>query len=170
MLYQIRDGFLTRDSVVEKLIAHLRKALQDGDEVAEGIIIRLEGLGAESALPLIETAYNSGLVDPQMATSESIKRDISRGDEAFQQTMNELPRPTDVIAYLSKWAAFQNHENRVQRSSEPESFGPQDSHIDNAGFLSENETTIRNDGIKIGRNEKCPCGSGKKHKKCCGRN
>lgn len=25
------------------------------------------------------------------------------------------------------------------------------------------------DGIKIGRNEKCPCGSGKKFKQCCGR-
>ena len=23
---------------------------------------------------------------------------------------------------------------------------------------------------KIGRNEKCPCGSGKKYKNCCGRN
>ena len=24
-------------------------------------------------------------------------------------------------------------------------------------------------GRKIGRNELCPCGSGKKYKKCCGR-
>ncbi|NLA88007.1 MAG: hypothetical protein GX847_12155 [Clostridiales bacterium] len=23
--------------------------------------------------------------------------------------------------------------------------------------------------VKIGRNEPCPCGSGKKYKKCCGR-
>jgi uncharacterized protein YecA (UPF0149 family) len=22
--------------------------------------------------------------------------------------------------------------------------------------------------VKVGRNEPCPCGSGKKHKKCCG--
>jgi len=28
--------------------------------------------------------------------------------------------------------------------------------------------TYRRDGRKIGRNELCPCGSGKKHKKCCG--
>ncbi|MFQ7775029.1 MAG: SEC-C metal-binding domain-containing protein, partial [Anaerotignum faecicola] len=25
-------------------------------------------------------------------------------------------------------------------------------------------------GEKIGRNDPCPCGSGKKYKKCCGRN
>ena len=24
--------------------------------------------------------------------------------------------------------------------------------------------------VKIGRNEPCPCGSGKKYKNCCGRN
>lgn len=27
---------------------------------------------------------------------------------------------------------------------------------------------ITNAGAKIGRNEACPCGSGKKYKKCCG--
>ena len=27
--------------------------------------------------------------------------------------------------------------------------------------------TIAHEGPKIGRNEPCPCGSGKKYKKCC---
>jgi preprotein translocase subunit SecA len=30
-------------------------------------------------------------------------------------------------------------------------------------------TTFRREGQKIGRNQPCPCGSGKKYKKCCGR-
>ena len=41
------------------------------------------------------------------------------------------------------------------------------------GVLSENtkNTPIRRpQGRKIGRNEPCPCGSGKKYKNCCGRN
>jgi uncharacterized protein len=29
-------------------------------------------------------------------------------------------------------------------------------------------TTVRLDGPKAGRNDPCPCGSGKKFKKCCG--
>ncbi|MFQ5731810.1 MAG: SEC-C metal-binding domain-containing protein, partial [Planctomycetaceae bacterium] len=29
--------------------------------------------------------------------------------------------------------------------------------------------TIRNRGPRVGRNDPCPCGSGKKYKKCCGR-
>lgn len=31
-------------------------------------------------------------------------------------------------------------------------------------------TTVVNQGPKIGRNDPCPCGSGKKYKKCCGAN
>ena len=27
---------------------------------------------------------------------------------------------------------------------------------------------IRNEGPRVGRNDPCPCGSGKKYKKCCG--
>ncbi|MGD9857709.1 MAG: SEC-C metal-binding domain-containing protein [Planctomycetaceae bacterium] len=27
---------------------------------------------------------------------------------------------------------------------------------------------IRNREVKVGRNDPCPCGSGKKYKKCCG--
>lgn len=30
-------------------------------------------------------------------------------------------------------------------------------------------TTVHREGRKIGRNEPCPCGSGKKYKQCCGR-
>ena len=32
------------------------------------------------------------------------------------------------------------------------------------------DRTIVNDGPKVGRNEPCPCGSGKKYKNCCGKN
>ena len=31
-------------------------------------------------------------------------------------------------------------------------------------------TTVVNDEPKVGRNDLCPCGSGKKYKNCCGRN
>jgi uncharacterized protein YecA (UPF0149 family) len=30
-------------------------------------------------------------------------------------------------------------------------------------------TTIKREGEKVGRNDPCPCGSGKKYKRCCGR-
>jgi len=33
---------------------------------------------------------------------------------------------------------------------------------------SSKETPIRREGTKVGRNDPCPCGSGKKYKRCCG--
>ena len=94
-----------------------------------------------------------------------VQRNIVRGDEAFQETMDRLRRPQDLIAHLSKWATFQeeDEDESVTFVSDPLLLA------DDAEFVSENETTIRNEGVKIGRNEKCACGSGKKYKKCCGK-
>lgn len=39
--------------------------------------------------------------------------------------------------------------------------------IDNSGGKRQVVETIRNRGEKIGRNDPCPCGSGKKYKACC---
>ena len=42
------------------------------------------------------------------------------------------------------------------------------------GNISEKEggmnKTVVNEGPKVGRNDPCPCGSGKKYKNCYGRN
>jgi preprotein translocase subunit SecA len=35
---------------------------------------------------------------------------------------------------------------------------------------TEKRQPIVNNGPKIGRNDPCPCGSGKKYKNCCGKN
>ena len=34
----------------------------------------------------------------------------------------------------------------------------------------EHSQTVVNEGPKVGRNDPCPCGSGKKYKNCCGKN
>ena len=34
---------------------------------------------------------------------------------------------------------------------------------------AKNQQPLKREGEKIGRNDPCPCGSGKKYKKCCGR-
>jgi SEC-C motif-containing protein len=37
-----------------------------------------------------------------------------------------------------------------------------------AGMLETHEEPFRREAPKVGRNDPCPCGSGKKYKKCCG--
>ena len=38
------------------------------------------------------------------------------------------------------------------------------------GEAEQTHVTVRNEEPKVGRNDACPCGSGKKYKNCCGRN
>ncbi|MCA9200026.1 MAG: SEC-C domain-containing protein [Planctomycetales bacterium] len=42
--------------------------------------------------------------------------------------------------------------------------------IDNSQSKEEAVETIRNRGERVGRNDPCPCGSGKKYKNCCLKN
>jgi preprotein translocase subunit SecA len=39
----------------------------------------------------------------------------------------------------------------------------------NSGQAEQRPEPIRT-GVKVGRNQPCPCGSGKKYKQCCGKN
>ncbi len=43
--------------------------------------------------------------------------------------------------------------------------------VDGGKAIDVNENkTVRHEGPKVGRNDPCPCGSGKKYKNCCGKN
>ncbi len=55
------------------------------------------------------------------------------------------------IRQMKKW--MKDHEAQLRAEGNPEQH-----HID----------PVVHDGPKIGRNDPCPCGSGKKYKKCCG--
>jgi preprotein translocase subunit SecA len=46
----------------------------------------------------------------------------------------------------------------------------QASHRDEVSAAGAKKKPVTNDGQKVGRNDPCPCGSGKKYKNCCGRN
>ncbi len=55
------------------------------------------------------------------------------------------------IRQMKKW--MKDHEAELRAEGNPEQ-----QHIE----------TVVHEGPKIGRNDPCPCGSGKKYKKCCG--
>jgi len=59
---------------------------------------------------------------------------------------------------------------RIQREEEVEEIRQKQKqdYIMSRGEDMPEKKTIKNEGDKIGRNDPCPCGSGKKYKKCCG--
>ncbi|HHL40822.1 MAG TPA: preprotein translocase subunit SecA [Deltaproteobacteria bacterium] len=88
------------------------------------------------------------------------------GFELFSDMIFRLK--SDVVERLFKVQvrseAAADELEPVQRSR-PMVFG----RGENAAGESEKPRTVRRSGEKVGRNEPCPCGSGKKYKKCCGR-
>lgn len=173
----VRDGRMTRDEAVERLRSHLREAMkhQDGMGVT-GIVCELLSFCPEEALDEIRTAFRSGLVEEGMVTMEFIMETIAEGDRAVQRSLKHCP-PTgveDTVAELSRWASFQEpaRSRFATAGDSPKdpsraADGLWDDGVDVAP-RSAASAPIRADGPKVGRNEPCPCGSGKKYKKCCG--
>jgi len=60
---------------------------------------------------------------------------------------------------------------RIQREEEVQEIQERQSqdYIMSRGDTGAKAATVKREGKKVGRNEPCPCGSGKKYKHCCGR-
>ena len=89
------------------------------------------------------------------------------GFDMFEQ-MN-LDIQTDVVKFLMN---ARKREGNVQRTSSVKITGEglANQTDNNAPRTSVSNTPVVNNEPKVGRNDPCPCGSGKKFKNCCGRN
>jgi len=76
--------------------------------------------------------------------------------------LGALERLIDLSVSVGEASKAEEYEKEYRSITEPEEPGPE------ASFPAAPGGTITR-GRKIGRNEPCPCGSGKKYKKCCGR-
>ena len=63
-----------------------------------------------------------------------------------------------------------SHEGRFDRKREEKARTKAGLPGEDDGPLPPPVETIRGEGKDVGRNNPCPCGSGKKYKKCCGKN
>ena len=92
------------------------------------------------------------------------------GFDMFDQMVNDIK--VDVVRFLMN--ARKREDNNLQRaqtikitSSGLENLNNNANTPRKSGAAS---TTVVNNEPKVGRNDPCPCGSGKKYKNCCGRN
>lgn len=153
-LYLVRDGKLTRDQAVQRLHDHLRWAVGIRDyELTGPIICELMALGGEEALPEIELAFQHELVDLFLVNPESVDSWRSQGEEWARRSLQRCPQTgiDDTVKVLERWSSF---------SAKPSPAPPP--------LPSRPIQQPATRGARIGRNDPCPCGSGKKFKKCCG--
>ena len=90
-------------------------------------------------------------------------------EEARMYSEHCLVSSEDVLS-LSKWLGNTSKIEDMYDDEGDEEYNPfiHGLDYDENDLIAENTTTVRNIE-KIGRNHPCPCGSGKKYKKCCGK-
>jgi preprotein translocase subunit SecA len=122
------------------------------DQLKEGIGLR--GYGQKD--PLIE--YQKEGYEMFLETLDDIRRATVRNLFGFR-----LVREEEAAERASK------PQGMVLRRGEVPSLQPQEMAMAAEAGGGGAIETVRRQGRKIGRNEPCPCGSGRKYKKCCGR-
>ncbi len=76
---------------------------------------------------------------------------------------------TDAIdhALITVYEELQLTQEEIEAYHQPDSAFLLDNPAEDYGYPTINTTPYIREGKKVGRNEPCPCGSGKKYKKCC---
>ena len=152
---------------VENIIKEVIRSLliQKIDEMWQEHLLSIDHLRSDVSLraigqkdPLVEFKHEAfSLFD---MFSQNLKMHASSDLFKFEIVPPEQRRMQDTISQL------QHTTNK--------SFVPQPSSPINSNEISTNAEKIPEQPIisspKVKRNENCPCGSGKKHKKCCGKN
>ncbi len=140
-----------RPACVARLSAQLERFANQSDVFNGYIVSNLMDLAAVEAAPIMQQAFAAGAVD------ESIAGDWE--DVAIElglKTHREHPRKPNWLTELSnQWQAARAVREALQALPE-EPVADEDSEPPRAAPMP-------------GRNQTCPCGSGKKYKKCCGR-
>jgi hypothetical protein len=162
----VRAEVRSRDEIVTILRQLLTEAIENKDiEVITPVINSLIDLYPEEAYDEIKRAYDVGLADEFMLSFEDVERQIDCGKE---RTLGELKRKPesieDTVAELQRWAAFRPRPPKPASKPAHRELSPPRAIVP----APQPQTALRSSEPRVGRNEPCPCGSGKKYKKCCG--
>ena len=119
-------------------------------------------LGLSEFKSLVKKAFDRGFVDPQALSFSHFEEDLERGINqpgVPQFNDKEYALFGNIVDELSTWYCFTDKfkEDQARRKQRAEEEG---------GTFLQPHPSI-NQFKKVGRNDPCPCGSGKKFKKCC---
>ena len=110
-------------------------------------------LGMSDQKILVKKAFGRGFIDSHVLGFDDFEQDLKRGiecpGEPWRSDDHEYTLFGDTVDELSDWYCFTEQYNEDQERN---------------SILSQ---PYENPFKGVGRNDPCPCGSGKKFKKCC---
>lgn len=153
-------GQQSRDEIVSYFGGLFRgRLVRKWSHVWDTLVSCSSDLYPEELLDDIEHAYEEGLVDPGYIGFADVRRDQAMGKDRTLARLAHDPHRRlveDTVAEMKWWACFREDRAKNTAHAEPAS-----------RLIPAVSSQIRQATPKTGRNEPCPCGSGKKYKKCC---
>ncbi len=158
MLYQ--TGKLKKTSMVEYFTELYRGRLKrDYNFVWTSLVQATARLGCDDLYDDARRAIQDDLVDEFHYRCTQFEEDLQKYT-TWPQTNEQDLLINDTVAELQDWYTFKPQEEK-QSGGELRHHG--------RIIHSHSKGTLVNETPKVGRNDPCPCGSGKKYKKCCGK-
>lgn len=176
-----------RAEVLQALPAIIEAAVRRGQSfVLSEIAIWCLAFGVEQFKPTFQTLLRQNKLDLTHVTSRQINQ--WRTENLQKPLASELIQPTFDIESISQWVAFQSASdvtdfsgtlaelrtelteddapdaNALWRLAQQKLRTVSDSISD---AVVQQTTAVARPSSAVGRNDPCPCGSGKKYKKCC---
>ena len=147
--------------MLETLDSNWRDHLETMDQLKEGIGLRAYG----QRNPLIE--YQKEGYDLFIEMEETIKGELLgklfRVQIVREEDTEAKPASDNLnLVHRNFTGAMANAASQAE-AEETMNRGPED------GAPPQKQKTVVRESPKVGRNDPCPCGSGKKYKKCCGK-
>jgi uncharacterized protein len=148
-------------------LAYLMATEHIAREEAEAYLLRLSMvalLGLEPWSDVVRQAFARGLISPMDMNDDNFREDLRRiltdpGRMADFKANNIAPLK-DAIGELSGWYGF---SDPAKRDQERHAVGREGAGRTSAATPQSSAKSFKG----VGRNDPCPCGSGKKFKKCC---
>jgi hypothetical protein len=161
----VAAGIRSREEILTYFASLFRGKLTDKNDVIwSELVCYSTDLYAPELLGEIERAYEQGLIDTGMVTLDDVRDDFARGEQWALARLATSPHRKlidDTVKAMEGWASFKDEEPRKDQAGTRAAEAVESRWVESySGFK---RTTP-----KIGRNDPCPCASGRKYKKCCG--
>jgi hypothetical protein len=139
---------------------------EDASFVWNGWQSAITMLGLEELRPVVERAFREGHIPASLMSYKHFEGDLRRALDDPNAPWAEDGDYTlfgDTVEELSDWHGFSAAYWEKQKQYDTRSASPTETKLPSHGPLQ----PVTNPFKGVGRNDPCPCGSGKKYKKCC---
>lgn len=163
LVTQVATGVNSREEIVAYFAQLFAGRLKrEFSEVWDGLVASAADFYAVELLAEIERAYDEHLVDSGYIALEDVKRDLEAGELEARARLAEnghfITMVENAVADLRVWCPVHGEPPGSTMQPLPPPPPPP--------LWKPPLTVVK--PPKVGRNEPCPCGSGRKFKKCCG--